>query len=110
MLDLKFTTNEQYKEYTGGSLKQTLDFLALTAKTQNEVWLRQVIVKGINDDPDNIKRLKNIADTHKNVCKIELLPFKNLCIEKYQRLGIPFELNDYPQTTKSDIKRLNSLL
>ena len=51
----------------------------------------KVIVEGINDTKENTDFLKNIKK-HKNVEKIELLPFKKLCVEKYKKLGITFPI------------------
>ena len=35
--------------------------------------------------------------------KIELLPFKKLCTEKYEKLKLPFPLADTPETSKAEI-------
>jgi pyruvate formate lyase activating enzyme len=35
--------------------------------------------------------------------KIELLPFRRICLEKYQSMGIPFPLADVPEPTGAEI-------
>ena len=42
--------------------------------------------------------------------KIELLPFKKLCIEKYEKLNIQFRLEETPETTKQEIENLTEYL
>ena len=44
------------------------------------------------------------------VKKIELLPFRNLCKEKYEALGIPFPLADTRPPAQDVMDRLNALL
>ena len=92
LLDIKMTTEEDYKRYTGGSLAQTLMFLDRLEELQKDVWIRHVIVPGINDSEEDILRLADLIKGYSCIKKVELLPFKNLCLEKYKALNIPFPL------------------
>ena len=60
------------------------------------VWLRHVVVPGLNDGPAAAARLAQLAKGYDNVEKVELLPFRTLCIEKYAALGLPFPLEGTP--------------
>ena len=70
------------------------------------VWIRQVIVPGINDDEESVKKLNEISMSYENVERVELLAFRNLCIPKYEKLGINFRLMDTPQASEELISRL----
>ena len=96
LADLKFTTEEGYRRFTGGSLAHTLAFLDLCKKKGRPVWLRHVVVPGLNDSPKAAARLAALAKGYDNVEKVELLPFRTLCIEKYAALGVPFPLEGTP--------------
>lgn len=96
LLDVKMTTEKDYLRYTGGSLKKTLDFLGVLEKMGKEVWIRHVVVPGINDTEQDVLALKEILKPYSCIKKIELLPFKNLCKEKYKMLGLDFPLEDTP--------------
>ena len=69
-----------------------------------------MIIKGLNDSEESVLRLKSIADGHKCVEEIELLPFRKLCASKYDKLNITFPLADFCETGAEDIENLNKLL
>ena len=110
LLDLKFTSEEEYKHYTGSSLIATLDFLRECERLGLPVWIRQVIVPGLNDTKENILRLKALISPFSCIEKTELLPFKKLCLEKYKALGIPFPLANTPELSSEKLKELSILL
>lgn len=110
LLDIKMTTEEDYKNYTGGSLEKTLCFLAELDRQRVRTRIRQVIVPGVNDSPEQILRLKSLCADFSCVEKIELLPFRKLCVSKYEALGLPFPLKDVPEASPELIDRLEQLL
>jgi pyruvate formate lyase activating enzyme len=42
--------------------------------------------------------------------KIELLPFRKLCLEKYNSMGIPFPLANTPELSPDRLKELEALI
>lgn len=110
LLDIKYTADEDYKKYVGCSFSAPLEFLDYLEQQKIPTTLRQVIVPTLNDGEENIKRLKRIADSHKNVDKTELLPFKKICQVKYDNLGIEFPFAKLPEPDKAIMDRLNSFL
>lgn len=110
LLDIKMTNNEDYKNYIGCELKPCLEFLDYLQEHKIDTWIRQVIVPNINDTADNIMQLNNIIKDKNCIKKIELLPFRTMCIEKYRQLNIPFRLLDYSQTSTESINKLSKLI
>lgn len=110
LLDVKFTDEESYRRYTGGSLKQTISFLDKLSERKIPVTIRHVVVPGINDSEDDVVRLAHLVAGYKNVTAIELLPYKNLCIEKYESLGIDFSLADTLPLGATRLSELNKAL
>ena len=108
--DLKFTDAEQFRSYCQGNVQQVYDFLALTAQMQIPLWIRQVIVPGLNDTKDDIAALKQAASRYPNLEKLELLPFRKLCESKYAALGIPFPLCDTPECAPDQVRALQEYL
>jgi len=108
MLDIKMTSEKEYLEHTGGSLKDTLRFLDELQRLDKNVWIRQVIIPTINDNNSNIKKLKAIAKKYSCVKKLEFLPFKKLCESKYTQLGLDFKLSHIPECKKELIEELDS--
>lgn len=110
LLDIKFTDNAAYKLNTGATLTAVLSFLDKLEHMGKEVWIRHVLVPGINDSEDDIKILAQIIKPYSCIKRTELLPFKKLCLEKYERLGIPFKLSGTPQMSKTRTEELQALL
>lgn len=110
LLDIKFTQDSLYRENAGCTIDAPLRFLDYLNEKKIPVTLRQVIIPTLNNDSENIIRLKEIADLHPCVDKTELLPLKKICMTKYDSMGIPFPLADTPVPTAAEMAELNKLL
>jgi len=110
LLDIKYTTEAEYRQYTGGSLTQTLAFLQQLQEAKVDTVIRQVIVPGRNDTIETMDALQSLIKGYNCVKKIELLPYRNLCIEKYDALGIPFPLQELEQTSSEVVGRLQGYI
>lgn len=110
LLDIKYTDNLQYEKYVGCRMQNALNFLDFLNLSNIPVTLRQVIIPTLNDNNENILKLKEIAENHTCVDKIELLPFKKICQVKYDNLGLPFPFAHISEPTAETITQLNELL
>lgn len=110
ILDVKATNAEEYKKITGFSMDKFNEFLKILDTKPCKVWLRQVIVPGINDTEEKVLSLKDFAKKIKNVEKIELLPYKTLGVHKYEKLGIPYPLKAVPDMDEERLEELQKLL
>lgn len=108
LLDVKFSSDEQYQQFVGISISPVLNFISYLSSTSLQVIVRQVIVTGYNDTEQSINATKQIIEELNNLVEYELLPFKKLCLEKYETLQIPFPLIDTPQTPLSVIEHLKA--
>ena len=97
---------EDYKKYTLCDKEKVDNFLEILNEKQISTWLRRVIIKGLNDDDESTKQLFSLKEKYSCIKKIELLPFKKLCIEKYREKNIPFPFEKYPETEKNYIEQL----
>lgn len=104
--DMKFPTEAQYREYCRGSLAQVQKFLELTQAMKVPLWIRHVVVPQMTDSDENVQQVAALAQNYSNLERIELLPFQNLCISKYQSMGIPFPLADRPACPAAVIEKL----
>ncbi len=107
LLDIKYTNNEDYLKYAGCTLDTVLEFLG---KLKMPVTLRQVIIPTVNDTEDNILKLKEIKNRYPFADSVELLPFKNICQVKYDRLNIEFPFKNMPLPTRERMEELNEIL
>ena len=105
--DITFLTSEDYRRYCRADMANVEGFLSLTAENNVPLWIRHVVVPGLTDAPEHLRRVKAKAQSYPNFEKLEFLPFHKLCMEKYERMGIEFPLKDVPGMTDN---RLNALL
>ena len=108
--DLKFPSEQQYQEHCHGSLNQVTDFLSLTQEKKIPLWVRHVVIPGLTDTPQTISTIVSLATRYANLEKIELLPFRKLCLPKYHQLGIPFPLEATPECPQKTIETLKPLI
>ena len=110
LLDIKYTNDEDYQKYVGCSLLAPMEFLDYLESKKIPTTLRQVIIPTLNDNEENILKLKDIKAAHLNVDKVELLPFRKICQVKYDNMGIEFPFAHIPEPDKELITHLNNLL
>ncbi len=110
ILDIKAVTEEEYERVTGHSMAAFQMFLQALKKMQKPVWLRQVIVPGINDDEEHILKLKEYIKEIPNVEKVELLPYHLYGVEKYKKMNIPYPLDGVPAMDEEKVAKLTELL
>ena len=110
LLDYKYVSDELYKSKVGTEKSKVDEFLSYLNSQNINTWLRQVIIKDLNNNENSVKVLKELKQKYPCIKKTELLPFKKLCIEKYEKLGIPFPLAETPETSKAEIEELEKFL
>ena len=110
LLDYKYITDELYKTKVGTEKSKVDEFLSYLNSRNIDTWIRQVIIKDLNNNENSVKALKDLKQKYPCIKKTELLPFKKLCIEKYEKLGIPFPLAETPETSKAEIEELEKFL
>ncbi len=110
ILDIKAVEAEEYKHITGRNIDDFNKFLETCISKNKKLWLRQVIVPGINDDEKHAEMLKEFASKIPNVERVELLPYHSMGKAKYDELGIKYRLEDTPDMDKEKCKNLENLL
>lgn len=110
LLDIKHIDDEKCKKLVGFSNKLELEFAKYLSNIKIPVWIRQVIIPGYTDDPEDLKKLKNFLSTLSNIEKIDLLPYHNMGEYKWTDLGLNYELKDVRIATDNDIKKAKEIL
>lgn len=110
ILDIKAVEDMEYEKITGQKMQKFFEFLEVAQKLNKKLWLRQVIVPGINDNKEHIEKLKQFANTIKNVEKIELLPYKTIGVHKYKTLNLKYRLDGVEELSQEKLNELNSYL
>ncbi|MBD9700313.1 pyruvate formate lyase-activating protein [Flavimobilis sp. GY10621] len=106
LLDVKSGDPETYRKVTGRALEPTLKFGRRLAEFGTEIWLRFVLVPGLTDDPANVETIAEYAATLPTVSRVEVLPFHQMGKDKWESLGIPYELGDTQPPTNAEVDRV----
>ena len=110
ILDIKAIDEEKYKKITKSNMNMFNYFIEKLKLNNNKLWLRSVIVPGINDTEEYILKLKEYIKRFDNVEKVQLLPYHTMGIEKYKKLNIDYELSGVEAMDKKRCKELEELL
>ncbi len=104
LLDIKYTNDTLYRQHVGMPYANALAFLTYLDEQKIPTTLRQVVIPGLNDTPDNYAALGHLKSTHACVDRIELLPFRKICQVKYDAMSIPFPFADIPEADPAVVR------
>lgn len=110
IFDIKSLDDINYMKMTGNKISESLKFLECCQKNNKKMWIRQVIVPGINDSEAYIDSLAHFIKKLKNIEKIELLPFHTMAYEKYKNLNLDNPLKDKVNMDKEKCNKLEKIL
>ncbi len=110
ILDIKAIDEKEYQKITGLNMQEFNKFLHAVIKMQKKLWLRCVIVPGINDTKEFILQLKKYIKNIPNVEKVELLPYHLYGVDKYKELKINYPLDGVKPMDLDKIKELEKYL
>ena len=106
LLDIKHITEEGYLDLTGQTMDEFYRFVDAVNQNNTKVWIRQVIIPGVNDNISYVQSLAKFLKKIKNIEKIEFLPYHKMGDEKYQKLGL---VNPYLEKEAMDQERCDQL-
>ena len=110
MLDIKHIDEEEHKKLTGFSNKNILDCARYLSEQGIPMWIRHVLVPGITDKDEYLKKTREFIDTLDTVMKVEVLPYHTLGEYKWKELGIPYKLEGVEPPTKERIENAKKIL
>jgi pyruvate formate lyase activating enzyme len=109
LLDIKNYDPIVYKEVTGVPLDPSLRLLDYLREKKINTWIRYVLVPGLTDNLDSVRKLSEHLDGYPNVGKIELLPFHKMGEYKWKELGLDYTLSDTKEPEKDLIREVKAI-
>lgn len=109
LLDIKSINKEGFIDITQKDFfDKFMEFVKELNESNKEVWIRQVIIPGVNDNNEYIKELSQFIKTNiKNVTRVDFLPYHKMGLEKYEKLGIKCPYQDVPAMDKVKCDKLH---
>ena len=86
------------------------EFAKYLQEHKKPVWIRQVLIPGITNKEEDLRKLKKYVDSLDNVEKIELMPYHDMGKFKWEELGEKYPLENVPLPTDENIKRAKEIL
>ena len=100
LLDIKHIDNEEHKKLTGHPNKNILEFANYLSDREIPVWIRHVVVPEITFNEQYLNQLGQFLRTLKNIKALDVLPYHNMAIPKYEKLNIEYPLKGIPALSK----------
>ena len=111
MLDIKHIDDNEHKKLTQHSNKNILEFAKYLSEKNIPTWIRHVVVPEITFDEKYLKQLGEFIGNLNNIKALDVLPYHNMAISKYQNLNLEYPLMNTPPLSKEDaIKARNIIL
>jgi pyruvate formate lyase activating enzyme len=110
LLDLKHIDPAAHKALTGADNANALDCAKYLSETGKPVWIRHVLVPGVNTDEPSLAKLGAFIRTLTNVKKVEVLPYHSLGVQKWKTLGIPYALEGVEPPSADQLAKARALL
>lgn len=110
MLDIKHIDDEEHKKLTGCSNKNILDFARYLSEKDIPMWIRHVVVPQITYNEKYLTQLGEFLATLKNIKALDVLPYHDMAIPKYENLGIDYPLKDIPPLTKDEALKARDII
>lgn len=110
LLDIKEMNPERHKSLTGQDVTPTLDFAKRLQKMNKKVWLRYVLVPGLTDFQEDIDALAKFIEPLENIERVDVLPFHNMALHKWEKLELSYELKNQRVPTQEETKKVQDFL
>lgn len=100
LLDIKHIDDDEHKKLTGHSNKNILEFAKYLSDIKKPMWVRHVVVPNITYKEEYLAKLGEFLATLSNIAALDVLPYHDMAIPKYENLGIDYPLKGIPPLTK----------
>ena len=110
LVDIKHIDDACHLALTKQHNTNILDMLKYLDEIQKPVWIRHVLVPGINDQEIHLMNLSKFIQQLHNVKRVEILPYHTLGVYKWKELGIPYELEGVESPDQASIEKARKIL
>lgn len=109
LYDIKFIDSDKHEKYCGVKNDLILSNLKALSETKTKLLIRVPVIPSINDDIPEMAGIFEFIKDFKNIETVHLLPYHNIQIDKYKRLGIQYELSDISGDESRNMKAISRI-
>ena len=110
LLDIKHIDDEEHKKLTGHSNKNIIAFAKYLSEIKKPMWVRHVVVPGITFKEEYLTRLGEFLGTLQNIAALDVLPYHDLAIPKYENRKIDYPLKGVPPLSHEEALQARNII
>ena len=110
LLDIKHIDDDEHKKLTGHSNKNILAFAKYLSEIKKPMWVRHVVVPGITFKEEYLTRLGEFLGTLQNIVALDVLPYHDMAIPKYENLKIDYPLKGVPPLSHDEALQARNII
>ncbi|MBA3027259.1 MAG: glycyl-radical enzyme activating protein [Desulfobacteraceae bacterium] len=107
LLDLKIMDKDEHLNVLGVPMDLVLENAKKISQLGKSIWVRTPVIPGYTDNVENIRKIAEfIKKNLPTVQRYDILAFNKLCSSKYERLGLPWDLETAEHITEERMELL----
>lgn len=110
LLDIKHIDDDEHKKLTMHSNKNILEFAKYLSDKTIPVWIRHVVVPEITYKEEYLVQLGTFLASLKNIKALDVLPYHDMAVSKYDNLGITYQLQDVSPLTHEEALKARDII
>lgn len=110
LVDHKLSPEEGLTPYTNAQGQLWHKTMAQLTKNDKPVILRLPLIPGINDTESHLREAVALRAAHRNITKLEIMPYHSIGAAKWARLGLSYTLEVLPSMTDEQAAHWNDRL
>ena len=110
LLDIKAFGPELHRAITGADNARVIDCAKFLAERGKRVWVRRVLVPGLTDGEEDLRKTGDFIRSLGNVEKVDVLPYHDFGAPKWDALGLGYTLKGVASPTAEDVERARAIL
>ena len=110
LLDIKHIDDDEHKKLTGHSNKNILAFAKYLSEIKKPMWVRHVVVPGLTFKEEYLTRLGEFLGTLQNIVALDVLPYHDMAIPKYENLKIDYPLKGVPPLSHDEALQARNII
>lgn len=110
LLDVKCINPSICKDLIGFDNTKELEFAKYLSACNKTMWIRQVLIPGITDNPTDLLQLKDFISSLRAVEKVEIIPYHDNGKYKWTNLGLDYPLENVRIANLNDVISAEQLL
>lgn len=109
LYDIKGMDDARHVQTTGVGNRRIQENLALLSEKGARIRIRVPVIPGVNDTTESMTALADLIRNLPGIEQVELIPFHKMATEKYESLGLVYEVEDIPLLGKEEMAALREV-